>query len=106
MGIAAIGDEIENPFGSDVNDLPLERYIYQLHYDLIIMTSKPSPNIDDVFKSNLNQPLWPYIPSGFPAWQGKNIDEIRDAARGRVEFLINRNKEESGVKMKKLAELV
>ena len=106
MGIAAIGDEIENPFGSDVNDLPLDGYIYQLQYDLTIMTSKPRPNIDDVFKSSLNQPLGPYIPSGFPVWQGKNIDEIRDAARGRVEFLINRNKEESGVKLKKLAELV
>ena len=86
LGIAAIGDEIENPFGLDVNDLDMDGYVNQLAHDLIIMTSQAVPDIDDVFGSVENMPLWPYSLSGFPAWQGKEIDEIRSAARGRVKY--------------------
>lgn len=34
LGLAAIGAEIENPFGTDCNDLDLDKYCLQLQYDL------------------------------------------------------------------------
>ena len=85
LGIAAIGSEIENPFGLDVNDLDMDGYVNQLANDLIIMTSQPAPNIDDVFGSMENMTLWPYSLNGFPVWQEKGMERIRDAARGRVQ---------------------
>lgn len=84
LGLAAIGHEIENPFGLDVNDLDMDGYVNQLAHDLIIMTSQV-PNIDDVFGSIENMALWPYSLSGFPVWKGKGMNEIRNAARERVE---------------------
>ena len=52
LGIAAIGREIENPFGHDVNDLPLEDYCNEVANDIDIITSSPPP-----------RPSWGYPPS-------------------------------------------
>src|SRR5205809_6457833 len=43
LGIAAIGHEIENPFGNDVNDLPLDNYCQQLSSELDQLTSMSPP---------------------------------------------------------------
>lgn len=85
LGIAAIGREIENPFGHDVNDLDMDGYVSQLANDLIIMTSRAPPNVDEVFGTTKNQPLWPYSLTGFAAWKERDIEEIREAAKGRVD---------------------
>lgn len=42
LGIAAIGQEVENPFGTDCNDLDLDKYCAQLQYDLNVLTSRPA----------------------------------------------------------------
>lgn len=85
LGIAAIGREIENPFGHDVNDLDMDGYVNQLANDLIIMTSSPPPNMNDVFETTRNLPLWPYSLAGFSILREKPIEEIRQATLGRVE---------------------
>ena len=44
LGIALIGREIENPFGTDVNDLPLDAFCLQIRKDVdIIMSSGYAP---------------------------------------------------------------
>src|SRR6266702_7384843 len=43
LGIAAIGREIENPFGMDVNDLPLDTFCDELATDIDVITSSPAP---------------------------------------------------------------
>ena len=85
LGIAAIGREIENPFGHDVNDLDMDGYVSQLANDLIIMTSSPPPKIEQFLESSDNLPLWPYTLSGYPALKEKDITEIRRFAQGRVD---------------------
>ena len=37
LGLAAIGREIEDPFGSDVNDLDLDKYCQSLQYVSILI---------------------------------------------------------------------
>jgi len=44
LGILFIGREIEDPFGQDVNDLPLESYCAQIAAELDIIASRPTPN--------------------------------------------------------------
>ena len=57
LGIAAIGREIENPFGSDVNDLDMEGYIRSLAVELDILTSLPPPKTEDFIATDENFPL-------------------------------------------------
>jgi len=57
LGIAAIGREIENPFGSDVNDLDMEGYIRSLAVELDVLTSSPPPKAEDFIASEENFPL-------------------------------------------------
>ncbi|KAF8422460.1 Bestrophin, RFP-TM, chloride channel-domain-containing protein [Tirmania nivea] len=85
LGIAAIGREIENPFGHDVNDLDMDGYVSQLANDLIIMTSSAPPDMEEVLESSKNLPLWPYSLAGYPAWKGRDISEIRQSAHRRVD---------------------
>lgn len=57
LGMAAIGREIENPFGSDVNDLDMEGYIRSLAVELDILTSLPPPKAEDFITTDENFPL-------------------------------------------------
>jgi putative membrane protein len=59
LGIAAIGREIENPFGKDVNDLDMEGYIRSLTVELDILTSMPPPQSEDFIATEENCPLGP-----------------------------------------------
>lgn len=43
LGLAHIGRELENPFGQDVNDLPLDAYCHELAVDIDVLTSQPPP---------------------------------------------------------------
>jgi ion channel-forming bestrophin family protein len=59
LGIAAIGREIENPFGKDVNDLDMEGYIRSLAVELEILTCLPPPKAEDFIAMDENFPLGP-----------------------------------------------
>lgn len=84
LGIAAIGREIENPFGTDVNDLDLDGYCAQLAHDLHILTSRPACTAESFLQTSKNMPLWPYSLAGYTAWAHKSREEIMEAAKGRV----------------------
>jgi putative membrane protein len=79
LGIAAIGREIENPFGNDVNDLPLEAFCDELQMDIDIICSNPAPKPGQFMKNLQNMPLWPLSRTSFKGWQGRSKQDIRDA---------------------------
>lgn len=85
LGLAAIGREIENPFGRDVNDLGLGRYCSGLQRDLNVLTSQAPPKSEEWMMSDKNMPLWPYTKGGWGYWKGKSIDEIRYALAHKVD---------------------
>ncbi|KAG0128279.1 Bestrophin, RFP-TM, chloride channel-domain-containing protein [Tuber indicum] len=85
LGIAAIGREIEDPFGRDVNDLDLDRYCTSLQLDLNVLTSSPPPKAQEWLKAPANTPLWPYSLSSYDSWRARQQGEIRRALVHRVD---------------------
>ncbi|KAH4184796.1 hypothetical protein HBH96_158100 [Parastagonospora nodorum] len=84
LGYAAIGNEIENPFGTEVNDLPLELYCAQIASDIAIISSRPPARIEDYALHLDNKPLYPISTSGPKYWPDADIGDIRDALRTRA----------------------
>lgn len=80
LGIAAIGREIENPFGYDTNDLPLERFCDQIAADINIITSKPRPRKEEWLQSRDNRVLYNL---SYPAWGSKSTEDIRATLKTR-----------------------
>ena len=79
LGIALIGREIENPFGDDVNDLPLDKFCEQIRRDIDVIMSRPAP-VSDVFAAHEdNLLLYPLSRMGSKAWLEKSVKEIREA---------------------------
>lgn len=79
LGIAAIGREIENPFGNDVNDLPLEAYCEELEMDIDVITSNPAPKPTEYMRNMRNMPLWPLSNKSYEDWAKRSKQDIRDA---------------------------
>lgn len=84
LGFAAIGNEIENPFGIEVNDLPLELYCGQIASDIAIISSKPPPGLDEYAFHSDNKPLYPMSSAGPNFWPGASTQDIREALRTRA----------------------
>ncbi|EAT90580.2 hypothetical protein SNOG_02368 [Parastagonospora nodorum SN15] len=84
LGYAAIGNEIENPFGTEVNDLPLELYCAQIASDIAIISSRPPARIEDYAFHPDNKPLYPISTSGPKYWPDADIEDIGDALRTRA----------------------
>lgn len=79
LGIAAIGREIENPFGMDVNDLPLEQYCMEIEMDIDVVMSQPPPKPTEFMRKRANMPIWPLSHSGLTEWLERPKSEIREA---------------------------
>ena len=79
LGIALIGREIENPFGDDVNDLPLDAFCEQIRKDVDIIMSRAAPLSDEFVGHEDNLPLYPLSHMGSRGWADKSVEEIRDA---------------------------
>lgn len=86
LGILFIGREIENPFGDDVNDLPLESYCAQVASELDILASKRRPRNKDWVESNDNRVLWPLSSSGWHVWMHRGERRVREAVRAKTEL--------------------
>lgn len=84
IGLALIGDELEDPFGSDVNDLPLDQYCAELASELDTVTSRPPPKFHEFTGHHQNRVLWPLSPGGFHDWNSRTVDDIRNALRSKV----------------------
>ena len=74
LGIAAIGRQIEDPFGYDTNDLPLERFCNQIRQEIDIIASKAPPRVEDFVESENNKILYSL---SYGAWRAKSTDDIR-----------------------------
>ncbi|KAH7406884.1 Bestrophin, RFP-TM, chloride channel-domain-containing protein [Phaeosphaeria sp. MPI-PUGE-AT-0046c] len=84
LGFAAIGNEIENPFGIEVNDLPLELYCGQIASDIAIISSKPPPGLDEYAFHSDNKPLYPMSSAGPNFWPDADVKDLREALRTRA----------------------
>jgi len=84
LGLAAIGNELENPFGNDVNDLPLDMYCAELSTELDTLTSVPAPKFGNIVRQSENRVLWPLSEVGFESWNGRSVADIRSALRSKV----------------------
>jgi putative membrane protein len=79
IGLSAIGREIENPFGNDVNDLPLEAYCEELEMDIDYITSQPPPVAREFMSRDGNMPIWPLSHKNYESWKSRSKQDIRDA---------------------------
>jgi putative membrane protein len=79
LGIALIGREIENPFGDDVNDLPLDAFCEQIRKDVDVIMSKAAPVFADGLVNEANELLYPLSHMSSAGWAEKSVEEIRDA---------------------------
>jgi predicted membrane chloride channel (bestrophin family) len=95
LGILFIGREIENPFGQDVNDLPLEGYCAQIAAEMDIIASRRKLRSREWMESIDNRVLWPLSTSGWPVWMKRSEDKIREAVVHKVEatFMSQKGKE-------------
>ena len=93
LGIAAIGREIENPFGYDTNDLPLDRFCDQIQADINIISSKRRPRKEDWLESRENRPLYNL---SWQAWGTKGEEEIRTVLKGRPHAQVAKEQPDEG----------
>lgn len=84
LGLATIGSEIENPFGEDVNDLPMDTYCRQIAVELDVITATPRPDVNEFINNEDNLVLFPLSDSGFPVWKERSMADIRGALRTKV----------------------
>jgi ion channel-forming bestrophin family protein len=89
LGILLIGREIENPFGDDVNDLPLDAYCLQIASDIDVICSRKKPKISDLVASPENKVFFPLSSLGYPAWAERSERVIRDELRFKTVAAFN-----------------
>ena len=83
LGFEVIGREIENPFGNDVNDLPLDDYCNQLAGEIDIIASAPAPKPEEFIKRQDNLVLFPFSANGYGAWNARPVSQVRERLRSR-----------------------
>jgi putative membrane protein len=88
LGLEAMGNELENPFGNNVNDLPLDHFCDELRKDLdvVMSTYRADGHFVDLMKNSerYNKVLWPLSNSPAMDWNKRSTDEIRQALRAKV----------------------
>lgn len=77
LGLLLIGNELENPFGYDVNDLPLDAFCQQIATEIDIISSISKPKKNEWIKSERNKVLFPLSASGYSAWENRSETRIR-----------------------------
>lgn len=86
QGIATIGRELENPFGEDVNDLPLDAYCHEIANDIDALTSRPAPlNNNEWMRDGGSMVLWPLSNLDYKVWERRSTEEIRAALRTKAQ---------------------
>lgn len=87
FGLLFIGHEIENPFGHDVNDLPLEVYCDQIATDLDIIASLDRGNSDDFLLAGVL--LHPVSAASGDVWSTQSEDKLREAIRNKPQVIFD-----------------
>lgn len=81
LGIAAIGREIENPFGRDENDLPLDKFCQGLEDEINVIASKAPPKLGDFVMTETNTIMFD---SNYTSLAAKSTEDIRAGLRART----------------------
>lgn len=81
LSFERIGREIEDPFGTDVNDLPQDQYCRELAADFDVLTRSPAPTAREWMPVAANKVLYPLSLTGYDSWVGRSLAEIREALR-------------------------
>jgi putative membrane protein len=79
LGIALIGREIENPFGDDVNDLPLDAFCEQIQKDIDMIMAQAAPVVEEFVMHDDNKLLYPLSHRGGSCWADQSVEAIRNA---------------------------
>ncbi|KAI1131124.1 Bestrophin, RFP-TM, chloride channel-domain-containing protein [Nemania abortiva] len=83
LGIFFIGHEIENPFGNDVNDLPLDLFCQQIVQDMETISSRPKISTKQLVQNARNKIMYPYSHSSYYVWASQPEGAIRNALKNR-----------------------
>lgn len=89
LGIAIIGREIENPFGDDVNDLPLDSYCEQIRRDIDIIMCHSPANTKSFIQQDENVLMHPLSNQGYHALNNRSVEEIREMLRAKSDVACN-----------------
>ncbi|POR32815.1 Uncharacterized protein TPAR_06994 [Tolypocladium paradoxum] len=81
LGLLFIGREIENPFGQDVNDLPLDSYCEQIAADLDIIASYDKRDPEGFLMNSNNMPLYPTSTAPVGVWMQRSEEKLRNAIK-------------------------
>jgi predicted membrane chloride channel (bestrophin family) len=80
LGIGQIGRELEDPFGHDVNDLPLDSYCHEIANDIDALTSMPAPKVEEWTVERGAKVLYPLSEMSYKGWEVRSV-EIRTALK-------------------------
>lgn len=84
LGLLLIGTELENPFGYDVNDLPLDSFCQQIASEIDIISSIRKPKNKEWIRTEENKILFPISNSGYSAWASRSEARIRSELRSKA----------------------
>lgn len=102
LGIAHIGFEVENPFGNDPNDLPLDALCLQIQRDIDVIMSRPRPRAREFVKRGENALLWPLTTRTYEHWATRDAQELRDALAQKPWAAFHTEKRQSTVLEEKI----
>ncbi|KUI64006.1 hypothetical protein VM1G_10781 [Cytospora mali] len=86
LGLLFIGREVENPFGQDVNDLPMELYCAQIASELDVIASKKRQKNPEWIETLDNKVLWPLSQSGWNVWMQRGESKLREGLKAKTEL--------------------
>lgn len=84
LGLAMIGAEIENPFGHDVNDLPLESYCCEIQSDLDILVGLSQKEYEFFPAADTNRPLHPMSAYTSNEWLDQDMEQVRGLLKAKA----------------------
>lgn len=89
LGIATIGREIENPFGEDVNDLPLDSFCEQIRQDVDLILSQAPLTMSELIEQDGNALAYPLSNLGYNSLLKSSVDDIRELLRSKPDLTFN-----------------
>ncbi|KAF4119329.1 ion channel-forming bestrophin family protein [Geosmithia morbida] len=83
LGLLLIGEEIENPFGHDVNDLPLDKYCEEIAQDMDTIASHDKRDPLAFMDHEKNKPLYPASTASLSVWMHRDEEKLRQAIKSK-----------------------
>ncbi|KAJ2903848.1 hypothetical protein MKZ38_009231 [Zalerion maritima] len=96
LGILFIGNEIEDPFGQDVNDLPMDEYCAHIATELDIIASRPRCSPSKWIRDPRNKPFFPLSSSGYNVWAARSEGKVRAAIKQKTELGLDDRRRRQG----------